>query len=75
MAREYTLRTKEGLMVAKIGYKMFNRLLLDIEGHWDTDNKGVERYYIEEAGVYGFHAGRNVFRVYFWEGYTISEDG
>lgn len=74
MANEYTVRTNDGLMVAKLGYKLFNAILLDAEGHWGVDGQGDDRFFIDEDGVYTANNDVHALRLYLWAGYSISQD-
>ncbi len=74
MARQYIVRNEQGVMVAKLGYKMFNALLLDATGHWGVDKKGDDRFYIDEDCTYTAHTGAHAMTIYYWEGYSITKD-
>ncbi len=74
MAKQYTVRSAEGTMVAKLGIQVVNRLMLEVKGHWGTDRSGANRFYIEEDCTFGLGNDDSVMRIYFWKGYSITKD-
>jgi len=74
MAKQFTVREESGMMVAKLGREVVNRLMVDIAGHWGKGKDGKKHFYVEEDCTFGLGSGDSVMRMFFWEGYTITED-
>lgn len=74
----YTIRTKEGLMIATIAGQPVENIFKNVKGEWRTYKSDQQKrtvcYEVEEDSVWGNDSPYGKFKVFLWKGTLIIKD-